>query len=304
MRLLVTGRAGQVGWELQRTLAPLGEVTAVGREEVDLQQPKAIADIVRALHPQVIVNAAAYTAVDRAESDFETAMRVNAEAPDVLAREAVQLGALLVHLSTDYVFDGSKPGPYVEEDLPHPINRYGESKLAGERAVQKAGGSYVILRTGWVYGARGNNFLRTILRLAAQRDELRVVCDQIGAPTWSRMLAEVIAQIVARAQRDRSCAGVPGLYHVTAAGETSWHGFAVEGIELARRLCGLSVRARQVVAISSAEYPFPARRPLNSRLSNARITAALGARMISWDAALRMCVEDAAESRMLFTEPA
>jgi len=297
MRILLTGKDGQIGWELQRTLAPLGEVVAFGRNGLDLADLGALSSTVRALQPDVIVNAAAYTAVDQAQKEPELAMRLNAEAPGVLAREAARSGALLVHISTDYVFDGRKNSPYVEDDAVNPINSYGSSKLAGEAAVREAGGRHLILRTSWIYAARGKNFLRTILRLAHERDELRVVSDQIGAPTWSRLVAEAIAHLVALTRTQH--AGVPGTYHLTTGGETSWHGFAQEAITQATKLAGFKARVQTITPIPSSEYPLPAQRPLNSRLSNARLETAFALRLPDWQIALRLCLEEAAQASSL-----
>ena len=297
MRILLTGKDGQIGWELQRTLAPLGEVVAFGRNGLDLADLGALSSTVRTLQPDVIVNAAAYTAVDQAQKEPELAMRLNAEAPGVLAREAARSGALLVHISTDYVFDGRKNSPYVEDDAVNPINSYGSSKLAGEAAVREAGGRHLILRTSWIYAARGKNFLRTILRLAHERDELRVVSDQIGAPTWSRLVAEAIAHLVALTRTQH--AGVPGTYHLTTGGETSWHGFAQEAITQATKLAGFKARVQTITPIPSSEYPLPAQRPLNSRLSNARLETAFALRLPDWQTALRLCLEDAAQASSL-----
>jgi dTDP-4-dehydrorhamnose reductase len=294
MKILLTGKDGQIGWELQRTLAPLGELVACGRDRLDLADLDVLSSTVRALQPDIIVNAAAYTAVDQAQTEPELAMRLNCEAPGVLAREAARSGALLVHISTDYVFDGRKDSPYVEDDAVNPINSYGMSKLAGETAIRAAGGRHLIMRTSWIYAARGKNFLRTILRLARERDELRVVGDQVGAPTWSRMAAEAIAQLVVLARSQH--AGVPGTYHLTAGGETSWHGFAQEAIAQATKLNGLKARVRRIIPIPSSDYPLPAQRPLNSRLSNARLQAAFALRLPDWQTALRLCLEDAAQS--------
>jgi dTDP-4-dehydrorhamnose reductase len=293
LRILLTGSRGQLGFELIRTLACLGEVVAVGRDRLDLEHVADLGRTVRELRPSVIVNAAAYTAVDAAETDFERALRINAEAPAALAREAALLGALFVHVSTDYVFDGSKATPYLEDDPTRPLNRYGESKRAGELAVQDAGGRYLILRTGWVYGLRGRNFLRTVLSLASEHEELRIVRDQRGAPTWSRLLAEAMAQIVARAATRGGPSFTPGIYHLTASGETSWHGFATAAVDLAERLGLVRVKARTITPIASADYPVPARRPANSRLDNARIEALFGIRMPAWDTALCLCLEEA-----------
>lgn len=297
MRILLTGKDGQIGWELQRTLAPLGELVAFGRDGLDLADLGALSSTMRALRPDVIVNAAAYTAVDQAEKEPELAMRLNAEAPGVLAQEAALSGALLIHISTDYVFDGRKHSPYVEDDAVNPINSYGASKLAGEAAIRKAGGRYLILRTSWIYAARGKNFLKTILRLARERDELRVVSDQIGAPTWSRLVAEAIAHLVVLTRTQH--AGVPGTYHLTTGGETSWHGFAQEAMTQAAKLAGFKARAHTITPIPSSDYPLPAQRPLNSRLSNARLETAFALRLPDWQIALRLCLEEAAQASPL-----
>jgi dTDP-4-dehydrorhamnose reductase len=297
MKILLTGKDGQIGWELQRTLAPLGELVAFGRNGLDLADLAALSSTVRALRPDVIVNAAAYTAVDQAQKEPELAMRLNAEAPGILAREAARSGALLVHISTDYVFDGRKSSPYDEDDAVNPINSYGASKLAGETAVREAGGRHLILRTSWIYAARGKNFLRTILRLAHEREELRVVSDQIGAPTWSRLVAEAIAQLVVLTRTQH--VGVPGTYHLTTGGETSWYGFAQEAITQATKLTGFKARVRAITPIASSEYPLPAQRPLNSRLSNTRLETAFALRLPDWQTALRLCLEEAAQARPL-----
>jgi dTDP-4-dehydrorhamnose reductase len=282
LRILLTGRNGQVGWELERTLAPLGEVTAVDIEELDLRNPEAIRETVRRLAPQVIINPAAFTAVDQAERDVDLAFAVNATAPAVLAEEAKRSGALLVHYSTDYVFSGTKPSPYVEEDVPDPVNVYGHSKLAGERAVRETGCRHVVLRTSWVYGGRGRNFLLTVLRLAGERPELRIVVDQIGAPTWCRALAEVTSAIVPRALNDESA---HGLYHATNAGETSWFGFATEIL----RIAGV---ATPVHAISTSEFPTTAARPANSRLDNSKLRQVFGVALPEWRSSLSDCMRE------------
>lgn len=276
MRLLVTGSNGQVGRELVRTLAPLGEVVASDRAGADLARPDELVAAVRAARPAIIVNAAAYTAVDRAESEPEVARAVNAVAPGILAEEAKRLGALLVHYSTDYVFDGSKPAPYTEDDAPRPLNVYGRTKLEGEQAIRAADGRHLILRTSWVYGPRGSNFLLTMLRLGKEREELRVVDDQLGAPTSSAAIAEATARILGSAEAS-------GLFHLTASGRTSWHGFAAAIM----REAGLSTR---VVPIRSSEYPMAAKRPLNSVLSNDRLAATFGFRPSSWEDQLAACM--------------
>jgi dTDP-4-dehydrorhamnose reductase len=271
LRILLTGANGQVGWELRRTLAPLGELEAHGRAELDLRDAGRMREAVRASNADVIVNAAAYTAVDKAESEREAAFAVNAAAPGVLAEEAKRSGALLVHYSTDYVFDGAKPAPYVEEDEPNPINVYGASKLAGERAIAASGCRYLILRTSWVYGPRGANFYLTMLRLARERPELRVVDDQVGAPTSSLAIARATAQLLRP--------GAHGLYHLSAAGRTSWCGFA-------RAILGRAGIATPVVAIRTEDYPAPARRPRNSRLDCSRLRADFGVALAPWEEGL------------------
>jgi dTDP-4-dehydrorhamnose reductase len=281
-KILLTGKNGQVGWELQRTLAPLGEVVAVDRQTLDLADPDSIRAVIREIKPHLIVNPAAYTAVDKAESEPELAQAVNGIAPGVMAEEAKRLGAALIHYSTDYVFDGAKDGAYVEEDRTNPLNVYGKTKLAGEEAVRASGAAHLILRTSWVYGARGKNFLLTMLRLAKEREELKIVDDQIGAPTWSRLIAETTAQILA--QRIGQWPELTGLYHFTAGGKTSWHGFASTIVELG----GLSAK---LIPIPSTEYPLPAPRPKNSLLSNEKLAATFGLVMPEWEESLRLCMD-------------
>ena len=277
--ILVTGSNGQVGWELQRSLAPLGKIVAFERSRLDLSDADAIRREIRLVSPDIIVNAAAYTAVDQAESDTELAMLINGRAPGVIAEEAKKLGALLLHYSTDYVFDGAKSGPYSEADQPRPVNVYGRSKLAGEQAVQACGCRHLIFRTCWVYGGHGKNFLRTMQRLAREQEQLAVVDDQIGAPTWSRMIAEASALAL---RGDPA----PGLYHLSCAGQTSWHGFA-QAILAAQGWRG-SVRA-----IRSRDYPLPAQRPANSLLDSAKLAAQLGLALPDWRHALGLCLADA-----------
>lgn len=273
MRILLLGRGGQVGAALVGALAPLGRVIATGREALDLAQPDSIRAIVPQARPDIIVNAAAYTAVDRAESERDAAFAVNAVAPGVLAEEARKLGALLVHYSTDYVYDGAKAGAYLEDDAPGPINAYGESKLAGDRAIAASGCRHFIFRTSWVYGARGSNFLLTILRAARERPELRVVDDQRGAPTSAAAIAEATARALAKPD------AAPGIYHMSAAGETTWHGFAAAILEAA----GLRTPLR---AIRSEEFVTAARRPRNSLLDNAKLRATFGVALPDWRASL------------------
>lgn len=282
-RILLTGKNGQVGRELERTLAPLGEVVAFDRAGLDLADPDRIRAAVREAKPGIIVNAAAWTAVDRAESEEAAALAINGAAPGILAEESKRLSALLVHYSTDYVFDGTSARAYAEDDEPNPVGAYGRTKLAGEQAIRAVGGRHLIFRTSWVYGLHGHNFLKTILRLAAERDELRVVADQIGAPTWSRMIAEATALAIARLD------GQDGLYHLTAAGETSWHGFAEAILATALR-AGRIERSPPVRRITTADFPTPARRPANSRLDNARLAADFGIALPGWGRQLDLCL--------------
>ncbi|HEU5435635.1 MAG TPA: dTDP-4-dehydrorhamnose reductase [Telluria sp.] len=289
MKILLTGTSGQVGHELQRTLQALGEVVAVDRAQMDLSKLQQVRDVIRAVRPDLIVNPAAYTAVDQAENERELAFRINGEAPAVMAEEAKKLGAGLVHFSTDYVFDGSKVGPYVETDPTCPVNVYGASKLAGEQAIIAAGVPHLILRTSWVYGMRGKNFLLTVLRLAAERDQLRIVGDQFGSPTWSRTIADTTAQLLARLDAREGllaamAGGQGGIYHLTSSGSTSWHGFTEQIV------AHPSVANKpQVTAIATHEYPLPARRPHNSVMAAGRL-AAQGIHLPGWQSALGLCL--------------
>lgn len=298
IRVLVTGARGQVGAEVVRELDGRAEVVAHDRSTMDMAQPAQLALRVRDARPDVIVNCAAYTAVDRAESEPGLAHAVNATAPGVLAEEAKAIGALLMHFSTDYVFDGAKRFAYVETDPTHPLSVYGASKLAGEAAVQAAQGRHLILRTSWVYGPRGSNFLFTMLRLGRTRPELRIVDDQRGAPTSSRSLARLTRELLdrngdldelTRAEVDE-CAQRCGIYHATAAGETTWFGFAqaiFEEMALTRRL---DYAAPRLTPIPASEYPTPARRPANSVLSNARLQQAFGTHIPDWRSGLQEVV--------------
>ena len=284
MRILLTGAGGQVGFELARTLAALGEVRALDRSALDLADGRALEAACRSLAPGLIVNAAAYTAVDKAESEPALAEAVNGRAPGILAREARRLDAVLVHYSTDYVFDGTARRPYREDDPVAPLNAYGRSKLSGERAIAESGCKHLVFRTSWVYGPRGRNFLATMLALAAARDELRVVDDQRGAPTSSLFLAEATA----RALRAIPAAGVAsGIYHLSAAGETTWAGFA--RAIFARAAARPGFRAPRVVPIATEQYPTPARRPRYSVMSHARFRAAFGFAPTSWEVQLDEC---------------
>jgi dTDP-4-dehydrorhamnose reductase len=285
MKILLTGKNGQVGFELQRSLAVLGEVQALGSAECDLRDAAAIRRSVQAFAPDVIVNPAAYTAVDKAESQPDDAQAVNAMAPGVLAEEAQRLGALMLHFSTDYVFDGRKPSAYVEADAPAPCSVYGATKLAGEEAVQARCTRHLVLRTSWVVGAHGGNFAKTMLRLAAERETLAVVADQFGAPTSAALLADVAAHLVRQTASVQS--GPWGVYHATAAGETNWHEYACWVIEAARA-AGKPIRVPPggVRAITTAQYPTPAQRPANSRLNIAKLQATFGLRLPPWQEGL------------------
>jgi len=288
MKILLTGQMGQLGWELERALATVGEVVACDVDTMDLADPDQVARRIREVAPDLIVHPGAYTAVDRAEEEEELAFAVNGTAPGVLAEEARRLGAALIHYSTDYVFDGAKTGPYVEQDRPNPRSVYGRSKLAGEQAVAVAGCPHLILRTSWIFGARGQNFARTMLRLAREREELRVVDDQIGAPTWCRLLGEATAQIVAQAGHD--VAGYlrerGGLYHCTAAGSTSWHGFARLVLEVDPRR--EEQRLQRLEAIPTSAYPTQAVRPANSVLANDKFRDTFGIVLPDWQVGVRL----------------
>jgi dTDP-4-dehydrorhamnose reductase len=302
-KILLTGKTGQVGRELARLLDRVGEVTALGRQQLDLTKPDEIRQVVRGVRPNLIVNAAAYTAVDRAESEEAVAQAINAVAPGVLAEEAKKLGGLLVHYSTDYVFDGTKGQPYEENDPTNPLSAYGRTKLEGERAIQQAEPAYLIFRAAWVYSREGRNFLLTILRLATEKEELRIVQDQIGAPTSSQEIAaatvKVLEQIRTPAANVRQWPEIKGIYHMTAGGETNWYEFAKSILELAARQSrpeawlaaatgGRPLMTRRIVPITTKEYPTPARRPLYSVLSNKRLNREFGVKLPDWEAQLRL----------------
>ena len=295
MKLLLFGANGQVGHELRRSLAALGEVIVTTRsgqcgdgmrcEIADFDMPDALPALIARIAPDIVVNAAAYTAVDRAESDRDAAFRANAEAPQRIAEACAARDALLVHYSTDYVFDGTGMRPYREDDATSPLGVYGESKLAGEDAIRASGARHMIFRTAWVYASHGKNFMRTMLRLAAERDELRVVADQIGTPTSAALIADVTASLLARPS-ERS-----GVWHLTAAGETTWHGFA-KAIVAAAHTRGLIARVPRVLPISTAEYPTPAKRPAYSVLDTSRLRQEFDVCLPQWQQALAMIVDD------------
>jgi dTDP-4-dehydrorhamnose reductase len=309
--ILLIGSNGQVGRDLSELLPQVGKVTALDRQRLDLTQPDEIRRAIRACRPAWIVNAAAYTAVDKAESEEPVARAINAEAPRVMAEEAKKIGACLVHYSTDYVFDGRKTSPYAEDDPTNPQNAYGRTKLEGERAIRDSGGAHLIFRTAWVYSTRGRNFLLTILRLATQRDQLKVVRDQIGAPTLSREIARVTTAILANLSAGQAsaapCTTLSGTYHVTAAGETSWCDFATAILEEAKTAShlqwfaeatnNLPIIARRVIPISTSEYPTPARRPPYSVLSNARLNRVFSVKLPDWRTQLASIFASSPEER-------
>jgi dTDP-4-dehydrorhamnose reductase len=293
MKILLTGRNGQVGWELERLLPRIGAVIAIDRQQVDFARPESIRSFVRETTPDLIVNAAAYTAVDQAEQEADLARAINTDSPAVLAEEAKRLGIPLVHYSTDYVFDGAQSTPYHESDPPNPLSVYGRTKLKGEQAIRASGCDHLIFRTAWVYATRGRNFLLTILRLAATRDELRIVNDQHGAPTWSRAIATATVRVVERTLAVSYRGNLWGTYHMTAAGETTWYEFARAILEncsepedlvpeLRERLPESPARATRVVPITTSEYPTPARRPAYSLLSNEKLRAAFSIELPPW----------------------
>jgi len=282
-RILLIGNDGQVGYELERSLAPLGTVTSVCYPAIDFASPTSIVRVVRAAQPNLIVNAAAYTAVDKAESDTDACQHLNADAPALLAAEAKRLGAGLVHYSTDFVFDGRKVTPYTEDDTPNPLGVYGQTKLEGDLAIRDSGVPHLIFRLAWVYGRRGKNFLLTMQRLAQEGKPVRVVADQVGCPTWCRTIAETTAAALAQTRNEQGVSDlstVSGTYHCVCSGETSWHGFA-------RAIIPTEI---QVTPITTADYPTPARRPAYSALSCAKLQKVFGLTLPSWQTALQDCL--------------
>jgi dTDP-4-dehydrorhamnose reductase len=288
MKILLTGKNGQLGFELQRALAPLGEVHAVGSADCDLADEPALRKLIRKIQPQLIVNPAAYTAVDKAETEQDQARAVNALAPGVIGEEAARLGASVIHFSTDYVFNGEQALPYAEADATDPQSVYGSSKLAGEKALAKATNQHLVLRTSWVVGAHGGNFAKTMLRLAADREELKVVADQYGAPTSAALLADATAHVVRQLQRDGAATFPFGLYHLSAGGETTWHAYArfVIGQAMA---AGKALKAtpERVLPIPASSYPTPAKRPTNSRLNTERFQSTFGLHLPHWESGVR-----------------
>jgi dTDP-4-dehydrorhamnose reductase len=298
IKILVTGEGGQVGEALRLTLAPLGEIVIPTLAELDLTDSDAIRRMMAEVRPRWVVNAAAHTAVDKAESEPELAFAINATAPRILAEEAKRIGAAVVHYSTDYIFDGSKKTPYVETDPSGPVNEYGRSKLGGEVALRESGAAYITFRTSWVYGATGNNFVRSMLRLARERAHLRVVADQRGCPTWSwelaRMTANVMGQMEAQAAKNgcsltESVLPVSGVYHATGSGETTWYGFAAQSIAELQKI-EPEAKLATVEAITTAEYPTPAKRPMNSLLDCSKLARVFNWRMPDWRESLALVV--------------
>jgi len=295
MRILLLGKDGQLGQDLQLKLAAQGEIVCYGRDTLDLENAHSIRQVMRQIQPNIIVNAAAYTAVDQAESEPERAIAINGTAPTILAEEAQKLGAALLHVSTDYVFDGRKNTPYLEEDTPHPIGAYGQSKWLGEKGIQQSCDRYVILRTAWVYGVGGKgNFVKTMLRLGADREELRVVVDQVGSPTWTGDLAGVIAQFITHLYSDMDTQHpMTGIYHFTNSGAISWYDFAVAIFEEAVAL-DFPLKLQRVIPITTAEYPTPASRPAYSVLSNKKTSTLLGSYAPHWRQGLRQMLKQLA----------
>ena len=293
MKILLLGKNGQVGWELQRALSPLGEVAALSRNAVnglsgDLTDLESLEETVLKLKPDVIVNAAAYTAVDKAESDAQLAQLINSDAPALLAKLSKQLGALLVHYSTDYVFNGSGDAPWSEDQVVDPLSVYGSTKAGGEQAIQASGCKYLIFRTSWVFASKGNNFAKTMLRLAADRDALNVIADQIGSPTSAELIADITAQVIPRSQKIK---GVSGIYHLAASGETSWYGYACYAIKLTREM-GRFLKVAEINPIPTSEYPTAAVRPLNSRLNCDKLKNTFGLHLPDWKVGVNRMIQE------------
>ena len=288
-KILLTGKDGQLGQELQPLLTSFAEVVTVGRDTLDLSQPQVIEDLMEKVQPELVINAAAYTAVDKAESEPELAMAINGTAPGVFAKACQQLGATLIHISTDYVFDGTQSHPYVETDSTNPIGSYGESKLAGEIAIQETDAKFAILRTAWVYGVGGKgNFVKTMLRLGKEREEIRVVTDQVGSPTWTGDLAQSIVQLIPALNSETF-----GIYHCTNSGVTSWYDFAIAIFEEAKIL-GFPLKVERVIPITTSEYPTPAKRPAYSVLSGKKLATVLGNHAPQWRQGLRKMLQELA----------
>jgi dTDP-4-dehydrorhamnose reductase len=287
-KILIFGKNGQVAWELQRSCAILGEVKACGSHEVNLERPQDIVNTIRSYRPDYIVNAAAYTAVDKAESEESIANQVNGHSVGAMAEEAKAVGAKLIHYSTDYVFDGSKETPYVESDPTNPVNAYGRSKLLGEKYIQEVGGDSVVLRVSWVYGTHGNNFYKTMLRLGADREQLKVVADQFGVPTWSRHIADASAHIL----RDAEFSAKKGIYHLTPQGKTNWCEFAQEIFKLTAEIKPqVALKVREVSPIGTVDFPTPAKRPKNSMMDSNNVYKQFGVKLPNWMHSLKLVVQ-------------
>jgi dTDP-4-dehydrorhamnose reductase len=301
-KILVTGINGQVGFELQRSLTPLGQVIALDRSRCDLANPESMRSAIREVRPDIIVNPAAYTAVDKAESDEVTAQAVNGEAPGIIGEEAAKLGALVIHYSTDYVFDGTKSGAYVETDTTNPLSVYGRTKLQGERALTASGAHHFIFRTSWVYGLHGSNFIKTILRLAREREELRIVADQFGAPTGAALIADITAQVLGQYFKARNKEDFPfGVFHLTASGRTTWHGYARYCVETADQLgIKLKTTSEAIHAIPSSAYPLPAQRPVNSCLECGRLAKSFGIDFPDWRSGVEQSIESILSGHLVF----
>ncbi len=298
VKVLLTGKNGQVGWELERSLRPIGDVLALDRTEMDLADEQGIRQAIREMAPGIIINAAAYTAVDRAEEDQEKVRQINGRAPGIMAEEAGRLGSLMIHYSTDYVFDGEKEGPYSEDDEPAPLNIYGSSKLEGEEMIGEAGCDHLILRTSWVYGLRGQNFLLTMLRLFCEKEKLSIIADQTGAPSWSRLIAETTALVIYRAlQEKKDGQFTSGTYHLTSRGATTWYGFARKIQEEAGPFLDPNrMKTTQIEAITTYDYPTIAACPRNSRLEVSALEERFDLQMPTWDRCLKLCLIALAEA--------
>ena len=295
MKIVLLGKDGQVGWELQRSLSILGDLVATEQVDLDVERPDSVRDWIRRHRPAVIVNAAAYTAVDQAESEPDKARRINADAVGVLAEEAARLNAWLVHYSTDYVFDGLNPAPYVEDDAAHPLSVYGLTKWEGEEAIRARHAKHLIFRTSWVFAARGKNFVKTIVRLAKEKETLRVIADQWGAPTSAELLADVTAQAISRVMGNGQGERYRGTYHVAAAGDTNWHEYARYIVALAKeRGAAVKTAPDAVVPIPTEAYPLPAQRPRNSRLNTAKVASTFGLSLPDWQVHVRRCLDELA----------
>lgn len=293
MKILLFGKNGQVGWELNRSLLPLGEIIALERKDADFLDPESLRKIIQQIKPDIIVNAVAYTAVDKAEEEERLALLINAESPKVLSQEALKINALLVHYSTDYIFDGTKDSPYIETDKPNPVNVYGRTKLAGEQAIMSSDCDFLILRTSWVYASRGHNFLLTILKLAREREELKVVSDQIGSPTSARLIAETTSLCICHSMKEIMAKNFSsGLYHLVASGYTSWYEFAKEILNKAEEDLELTLKLKDLKAIPTSEYPTLAKRPMTSKLMVNVLQDKFGVVMPHWRTSLGLCVEE------------